>query len=272
MAEIKFRLTLIRHGQTNHNRLRILQGQLDPQLNELGREQASLLARHFKRLGVHHNQIYSSDLSRAGETAQIICAGDAKRASQIRFESLLRERSYGKLQGLPIGVIHEMAAAAAAQTPASYKTSHVIAAPGPSSWGPVSKIDRPEGGETLDEVRTRVETFCDQVLLPNVGHHQHVLVVSHGGTIREFMRVFKYRYGAQIKFQELAMTPNTGVSEFDVWLDERGRIERVRTICLHSLPHLTFDVFNRDNPHVNLNNLHLRTAIQLKDSEKRPDL
>lgn len=282
MADKKFRLTLVRHGQTNHNRLRLLQGQKDTELNEFGREQASLLARYLKRAQVYHDQVYSSDLSRAYETTRIICSANANRCSSIKRDSLLRERSYGKLQGMPAAVIRELASNSAASvkpvvgagagptgTSADTGAKHSTLGGNPSLWEPASKIHRPEGGETLDEVRARVETFCDQVLFPNAGNHQHILVVSHGGTIREFMKIFKYKYGAQIEFPDLVLTPNTGVNEFDIWLNERQQIQQVRANHLHKLPHLTFDVFNRDNPHVNLNNLHLKTAIKFNETEKQ---
>lgn len=300
MTDKVFKLTIVRHGQTAHNRSGILQGQLDTQLNDFGREQASLLRRYIQRLQINFDQVFSSDLSRAYETARIICGGDTKWSnspSTIKQDPLLRERSYGKLEGLPLSTIREMEATKAATnqiataplitpTTTTATTTTMITNTNANENTTTTnqrasnnlyksgnklqpKIHRPEGGETLEEVQARVQTFCEQILFPNIDHKQHILIVSHGGTIREFMKFFKYKYGAQISSNDLVLTPNTGVNEFNVWLKDKEIVEQIDTIHLHDLPHLTFDVFDRNNPHVNLNNCHMTTAIQLNRTDKR---
>lgn len=87
---------LIRHGQTNWNLEGRLQGILDIPLNNAGKTQALFCAQAFQK--IEHREIFTSPLSRALETAQII--------SQNTFQSCvipnhqLIERDYGPLTGL----------------------------------------------------------------------------------------------------------------------------------------------------------------------------
>lgn len=60
---------LIRHGETAENREHIIQGQLDTDLNELGRDQANRLATGLKDTTFH--RAYSSDLKRAVDVGTI---------------------------------------------------------------------------------------------------------------------------------------------------------------------------------------------------------
>lgn len=57
------RFYIVRHGETDENRLGIMQGQLDTELNEEGIEQARLTARAMEK--VVFIEAYSSDLKRA---------------------------------------------------------------------------------------------------------------------------------------------------------------------------------------------------------------
>lgn len=60
---------IIRHGETNENAQRIIQGQMNTQLNQTGREQAEIVAIALKDVKFTH--AYTSDLSRASEVRQI---------------------------------------------------------------------------------------------------------------------------------------------------------------------------------------------------------
>jgi len=89
------RLCLIRHGETDWNGEKRLQGQIDIDLNATGEAQARALR---PRLPVHSfAAVYSSDLLRAWRTAQIATAGLGLAASP---EPALRERHFGVLQGV----------------------------------------------------------------------------------------------------------------------------------------------------------------------------
>jgi probable phosphoglycerate mutase len=88
------KIYLIRHGETDYNASRRMQGWLDIPLNEVGREQANLSA--SKLVGVSIDHIYSSDLRRAYETAQHISRVVKK---DIITTTQLRERDMGIFSG-----------------------------------------------------------------------------------------------------------------------------------------------------------------------------
>ncbi len=93
------RICFIRHGETDWNVEKRIQGQLDVPLNEAGRRQSATMACHAA--GYAFAALYSSDLARARDTAQTLAHELARRdALEVRLLPLLRERNFGLLQGL----------------------------------------------------------------------------------------------------------------------------------------------------------------------------
>jgi probable phosphoglycerate mutase len=88
-------LILVRHGETAWNRERRMQGQTDTALSDIGRAQAAALGLRMKDARI--DALYSSDLSRAYDTAAAVAAHTGH---EIRKEPLLRERTFGVLEGL----------------------------------------------------------------------------------------------------------------------------------------------------------------------------
>ncbi|AIY43665.1 hypothetical protein LT85_4507 [Collimonas arenae] len=88
-------ILLIRHGETDWNLERRLQGHLDIALNQVGERQAQALARCLD--GVALDAIFSSDLQRAQQTAVPLAAA---RNLPLQLDAGLRERCYGALEGL----------------------------------------------------------------------------------------------------------------------------------------------------------------------------
>lgn len=88
-------LLLVRHGETDWNADGRLQGHTDRPLSDYGREQARKLAEELT--GEEFDAIYSSDLARARETAEIV-------AKQLRLPVVLdpdlREKDWGNWEGL----------------------------------------------------------------------------------------------------------------------------------------------------------------------------
>ncbi|XP_073226922.1 phosphoglycerate mutase-like protein 4 isoform X2 [Cicer arietinum] len=104
-------IVVVRHGQTIWNAESKIQGHLDVELNEIGRQQARAVADKLSR-GPKISGIYSSDLQRAFETAQIIASKCGE--LEVVKDLDLRERHKGDLQGL---CHHEIAKT----NPISYK-------------------------------------------------------------------------------------------------------------------------------------------------------
>jgi broad specificity phosphatase PhoE len=136
-------LLIARHGETEWNREERYQGHADPPLNETGRAQAEALAEKLADERVE--AVYSSDLRRAAETAEIV---GARLGLPVEHEPGLREIDVGSWQGLT-----------------------------------KAQIDgRPWDGETYEQHADRV-TRALQAIAARHPDGQ-VLVVSHGGTLR----------------------------------------------------------------------------------------
>jgi broad specificity phosphatase PhoE len=151
------KLLLVRHGETDWNRDGRWQGGSDTRLNDLGREQAQALA---EQLDGEIDVLYSSDLARARETAEIVAA---KLGLEIRLDPRLRERGFGSWEGLTTVEIEERFADAHRRW---------LAGEGAGA----------DDAETFEDFSARVEDFLSDVLCLHPG--EEVLVISHGGSIR----------------------------------------------------------------------------------------
>ena len=88
-------IILVRHGETAWNRERRMQGHTDTPLSEIGRAQAAALGLRMK--GAPFDALYSSDLTRAWDTAAAVAAHTGH---EIRKDRMLRERTFGIFEGL----------------------------------------------------------------------------------------------------------------------------------------------------------------------------
>ena len=150
-------LLLVRHGETDWNRERRFQGHADPPLNETGREQAHALAAELTSEGIE--LVYTSDLARAVETAEIVAA---RLGAAVRSMRDLREIDVGEWQGLTWQEIEER-----------YPD-------GARSWR--ARGYGWETGETYEELGDRVVAALRRIAFDHP--EERVLVVGHGGTIR----------------------------------------------------------------------------------------
>ena len=150
-------LLLVRHGETDWNRDGRWQGGSDTRLNDLGREQARALA---DELDGNIDAVYSSDLARARETADIVAA---KLQLEVRVDPRLRERSFGSWEGLTTLEIEER-----------FADSHRRWQAGEGAGA--------DDAEAFEDFSARVNDFLADVLRLHPG--ENVLVISHGGSIR----------------------------------------------------------------------------------------
>ncbi|KAK1263755.1 hypothetical protein QJS04_geneDACA011980 [Acorus gramineus] len=184
-------IVVVRHGETTWNASAKIQGHLDVELNEVGRQQATATADRLSKES-HVSAVYTSDLKRASETAEII-AKSCNLPEVIR-DPELRERHLGDLQGL---VYHDIAKLnpKAYQAFCSHKSDQEI----------------PGGGESLDQLHLRCTSALERIAKKHTGTNhsdppfntglryflpllllgiagERVVVVSHGGSIREFYK------------------------------------------------------------------------------------
>jgi len=160
------RLYLVRHGETDWNLQGRWQGQADVALNDHGRQQAQQSA--VKLAAIPLEAIYSSDLSRAAETARAI--GRVNPAPLV-LEPRLREIHQGEWQGLQVGEIQARYADAYHQR---LQNPLMMAAP---------------GGETTQQVRDRALAAVGDLLAAYP--RGNVAVVSHGFTLAVLLTHFR---------------------------------------------------------------------------------
>lgn len=90
---------IMRHGQTNRNKAQRLSGRQNVALNEEGRAQARRTGNYFKDHHIAFDQVYSSPLDRAIETAEI---STGIKRDQIITDDLLLEMDYGPYEGVSL--------------------------------------------------------------------------------------------------------------------------------------------------------------------------
>ncbi len=146
---------LVRHGQTDWNLARRYQGQTDIPLNATGIEQAKELAKSLAN--EKFDAVYSSDLSRAAVTAQILAK---TLGMNVLTDKRLREIKKGIWEGLSFDEVQRQYAADLSK----------------DSVNPVHS--RTPGGETVAEVAMRMKQAADEIALRHPGGK--VLLVSHG--------------------------------------------------------------------------------------------
>lgn len=159
-------LTLVRHGQTDWNLARRIQGTTDVPLNETGREQARDAAAALRRDLADEGPpiLVASDLSRARETAEIIAAELGLDAPRLYPE--LRERAYGEAEGVLVEEFGERF----------------------GGWD----RDRIPGAESRTDLRRRgvraVRRVVRDVRRDTAPTPVAVIAVSHGALISELIR------------------------------------------------------------------------------------
>ena len=87
----------IRHGQTDWNKLKVMQGQVDIPLNENGINQAKEVGKNLQ--GITFDYVYCSPFLRARQTLENL--GIEIDSEKISFDERLKERSYGDFEGKP---------------------------------------------------------------------------------------------------------------------------------------------------------------------------
>ncbi|HSV78055.1 MAG TPA: histidine phosphatase family protein [Ramlibacter sp.] len=186
------RIIAVRHGETSWNVDARIQGQLDIQLNDMGRWQA-------RRVGLALSSelisaVYTSDLGRAHETAQFIAE-----AAGVPLVSLagLRERHFGLFEGKTFDEIQ--------QTWPDHAHNWRKRIP---EWQP------PEGGESLLQLRARVSRTVNDLAARHCG--EQVALVAHGGVLDTLYRIAT---GQEVNSPRTWQLPNGAINRL-LWTPE----------------------------------------------------
>ncbi len=198
---------LARHGETDYNRNRIVQGRgVNSQLNATGHAQAERLAARLA--DVRLDAIYSSPLTRARQTAQKVREHQSEPVPPLRLLSGLEEISWGELEGLP----------ASRETRDAFDRLHAQWAEGDFDT-PVS------GGESIRDVQARVLDAWHTIL--DEEPDGEVLIVAHGRTMRVLLASILPGYGLE-RMQDV----KHGNTSLNVLQVDGGRVTPTLLNCM----------------------------------------
>ena len=158
----RYELFLLRHGESQGNAEKYLQGQEEYPLTDLGFKQAKALANYWKTKNIQFDNIITSPQLRARETAEIIANVSGQ---NIEINPIWKERNYGNLSGKPLNEVRHLL-----EDPEANQLHHKIGQTGESEW----------------EFFQRGDKAMQSILKKSPGKY---LIVSHGGTINMCFRV-----------------------------------------------------------------------------------
>tara|TARA_B100001758_G_scaffold115790_1_gene99213 strand:- start:466 stop:1074 length:609 start_codon:yes stop_codon:yes gene_type:complete len=159
-------LVLVRHGQSEWNKKNLFTGWKDPNLTDLGIEEAMKAGNLLKERGLAFDIMFTSDLLRAQETGRIILEQMNLGHIEVVKDQSLNERNYGDLAGLNKDE---------ARVKWGEEQVHI--------WRRSYDIP-PPGGESLKNTAERVLPYFNSEILPKIKESQNILVAAHGNSLR----------------------------------------------------------------------------------------
>ncbi len=158
------RLYILRHGQTNLNLEKRVQGHINSELNETGIRQAEELAEVVRENALHFDTIFCSPLKRALDTCQIVTGLDS---SHFIVDERIKEFDFGEIEGTPYRDL-----------PGLSKTFFTA----PDQYVPQGR------GETFQHLIERTSAFLEELKTRCTGN---VLLTSHGTAIHAMLLYFR---------------------------------------------------------------------------------
>ena len=184
-------IILIRHGETEWNSQKRMQGHSNSDLSSVGQAQIQALGQWMKN--VPFDLIYSSDSPRAKQTAESITQFSGH---ELQFDQRLREKNLGVFEGLT----SEEARERHPEVFRLFKTA-----------GSKYVIDE---GESTQQLQDRALEIVNEIRIKHP--EERVLLVTHGGFIRVVM---KHSLGLSLETPTRFLIRNTGVFRL-VWEDK----------------------------------------------------
>tara|TARA_B100000965_G_C19521398_1_gene726708 strand:- start:678 stop:1298 length:621 start_codon:yes stop_codon:yes gene_type:complete len=186
-------ILLIRHGQSEWNKLNLFTGFKNVELSEQGVEEANKAGQNFKNLNLKFDVVYTSELKRAQDTAKIILENleqwdELNSKNKIIKSFNLNERDYGDLTGLD-----------------KKETADKFGEEQVHKWRR-GYSDQPPNGESLEDVVNRVKTYFESDVLPtiNESENNNILIAAHGNSLRAMLIVMKIYSSNNINTVELS--------------------------------------------------------------------
>ena len=191
------RFCLVRHGETDWNAERRLQGHTDIDLNARGLAQAEQMAHAIKKINLAFDVLYTSDLQRAAKTAKAI---EQLFSTSAIPNAGLRERHLGALQGLTTDE--------APQLEPDLWRSHLSR----------NITEELRGGESIQQFANRISTALEKIREQYLG--KTVLLVSHGGSLDMMYRIASNQ---PLDAEKAVAVPNASLN----WISHDGNSWRV---------------------------------------------
>lgn len=170
-------LVLVRHGQSEWNLKNLFTGWRDPDLTEIGVEEAikggKLLAKYLDEHDLKFDIAFTSVLIRAQRTCQFILDGVGQGDLETIEDQALNERNYGDLAGLNKDDARKKWGEEQVHI---WRRSYDTPPPG-------------DDGESLKDTGARVWPYYMQEILPRVMSGETVLVAAHGNSLRSLVMI-----------------------------------------------------------------------------------
>lgn len=162
-------LIILRHGESEWNKENKFTGWENPSISLKGIVEAENVGKLLSE--IKFDSVYTSDLVRTIETANIILNLNKSKNYFIRYEHALKERDYGDLTGKNKKELEEL-----------YGNEQI------KIWRRSWNVKPPEGkifkGESLKDVSIRVGNFYDQEIKTQISTTNNILIIAHGNSLR----------------------------------------------------------------------------------------
>ena len=178
-------LVLVRHGQSDWNLKNLFTGWKNPELTELGVQEANTGGKALAETGIKFDIAFTSDLKRAQDTLKIILENVGQTGLETIKDQALNERDYGDLSGLNKD-----------DARAKWGEEQVLI------WRRSYDVP-PPGGESLKDTGARVWPYYIFNILPPVMRGEKVLVAAHGNSLRALIMVLEKHTPETIVKREL---------------------------------------------------------------------
>ena len=162
----KRNLILVRHGQSEWNAKNLFTGWKDPGLTEQGLQEAMMAGSLIENTEISFDIMFTSDLSRAQRTGQIILEIIGQENITSIKNLALNERNYGSLAGLNKDD---------ARKKWGEDQVHI--------WRRSFDIPPPDG-ESLKNTAERVLPYFETEIMPKINNESNVLIAAHGNSLR----------------------------------------------------------------------------------------
>ena len=189
------KLVLIRHGESEWNKLNLFTGWTDVELSEKGVEEAKNGGKLLKEGGYSFDVCYTSYLKRAIHTAWHVLDGVDEDYIPVIKDWHLNERHYGALQGLNKA---ETAAKYGAEQVHQWRRSFDIAPPELEADDPRNQANQVQYKgvdpkvlplhESLKDTIARVVPYYNEVIVPEIKAGKKVLIAAHGNSLRALVK------------------------------------------------------------------------------------